>query len=317
MPYILVQPWHTSVVISARSGPAPVLSALGTLSRLPQFAELEVVVANCCGPAAERAIAGVFPGVRVITLPASISIAESRDAAIRRTSGDLVAVLHERYHVTPDWLARIWQAHSAQSAEVVAGCVGPSPRLSIAQWAMFLIEYMHAAPPLTSGLLDRAAACMIPGGNVSYKRTAFQEASMAGHLWELDFHAALFDRGVRFYRDGNLIARFAHPYTVREYVRERVRVSRELAGRRAAGMPLVSRLAMAVLRLALPALVIARATRSVLRKKAYAGRLLLALPWMAAFSMVQAWGEMTGSLAAAGCRDGQSVSHQSAPGPER
>ena len=294
---------RTSVVIAARSGPQPVLSALASLGRLPRFGEIEVVVANCCGAETEIAIAAGFPEVPVVNVPAGTSIAASRDAAIRRTSGELVAVLHERYHVPPDWLERMWQAHSEQRAEVVAGCVGPSPGLSMVQWAMYLMEYPHAAPPLASGPVDRAAACMIPGGNVSYKRTVFERVSMARYLWELDFHTALFDAGARFYRDGGLIAEFAHAYTVPEYLRERVEVSRDLSARRAAGRPLVSRLVMAASRMALPPLVIARGART-----AYPGRFLLALPWMAAFSLAQALGEMSGCF--------QSVSHQSAPGPE-
>jgi hypothetical protein len=61
--------------------------------------------------------------------------------------------------------------------------------------------------------------------------------------------------------------------------------------------------------------VIARAAGAVLRKPAYTGRFILALPWIAAFSTVQAWGEIAGYLTA-GSPAGQSVSHQSTPGPE-
>jgi Glycosyl transferase family 2 len=310
-----MQQWRTSVVISARSGPEPVLSALRSLSRLPQFDQLEVVVANCCGAATERKIKSGFPGITVLTLPVRTSIGESRHVAIQRTSGDIVAVLHERYQVPPDWLDLMWRVHTAEMAEVVSGCVGPSSGMTPAQWAMFLSEYTCAAPPLPSGPLDRDAACMIPGGNVSYKRTAFQKASMAGRLWELDFHAALFDHNAHFYRGAQIIAEFAHPYTVREYIAERVEVSRAFASRRAAGRSVVWRLAIAGSRVALPALVMARVAGAVCRKRLYTGRFIVALPWIAAFSVLQAWGEIAGYLSAASCRD-QSVSHQSAPGPE-
>jgi hypothetical protein len=310
-----MQQRHTSVVISAHTGPGPVLSALESLSRLPQFETLEIVVANCCGGATERQILSGFPGVTVVTLPVDTAIAESRHAAILRTSGDLVAVLHERYHAPPDWLDRIWRAHEAQMVEVVAGCVGPSAVMPPAQWAIFFTEYAHAAPPLPSGVLDRDAACMIPGGNVSYKCTVFQKAAMAGRLWELDFHAALFDRGARFYRDAGNVALLGYPYTAAAYIKERAAISRGFACRRAAGMPLLLRVALAGSRLALPALVIARAAGAVLRKPAYTGRFMLALPWIAAYSTVQAWGEIAGYLAASSPA-GQSVSHQSTPGPE-
>ena len=312
-----MQRWRTSLVISARSGIQPILSTLASLNRLPQFNELEVVVANCCGAAVERAIAGGFPQVKVINLPAQSTIADSRHAAIRNTSGDLVAILHERYHVPANWLDVIWHAHHTQAGGVISGCVGPPRELTLAQWAMFLTEYAGVSPPLSGGLLDRTEACKIPGGNVSYPRAVFEKTPMEGFLWELDFHAALFDRGVQFYREPALVAEFGYPYTVREYIQERVAVSREFARRRCSGIGLAPRLLLAASRFALPLVLLARIARIVGRKKLYAGRFILALPWMAAFSMVQVWGEISGYLSAPDAGHAQSVSHQTAPGPEQ
>jgi hypothetical protein len=273
-----------------------VLSALQSLACLPQYRNLEVVVANCCGGMTEQAIAGSYPEVKVVNLPTETSIADSRHAAIQMASGDVVAVLHERYHARPNWAERIAQVHETETAEVIAGCVSPSAGMSNTEWAMFLSEYSHAFPPVRSGPLGRAAAIMIPGGNASYKRVAFERVSMGGCLWDLDFHAALFDGGVRFHCDGGLIAEFGCPYTFREYIAERTRISRDLAFRRAAKLPLLFRLAGAASRIALPPLVVARVAVAVWRKRAYRGRFLRALPWIVAFAIVQASGEIMGYL---------------------
>jgi len=157
---------------------------------------------------------------------------------------------------------------------------------------------------------------MIPGGNVSYRRDVFLKASMAGKLWELDFHAALYDGGARFYRDGAIVAEFGSPHSVREYVAERFELSRQFAARRVTGKSPALRLALAAASLALPALVVWRVAGAVLRKPVYLGRCLLALPWIMAFSVVQAYGEAAGCLTTAGAQP-QSVSHASAPGPKR
>jgi hypothetical protein len=274
-----------------------VLSALQSLASQSQSRNLEVVVANCCGVVAEQAIARFYPGVKIINLPAETPITHSRDAAIQRASGDVIAVHNERYHAPPNWAERIGQAHETETAEVIAGCIAPSAGLSNVQWAMFLSEYHHAFPPIPSGPLGRAAALMIPGGNVSYKRAALQRVPMNGFLGENELHAALFDRGARFYCDGGLIAEFGCPYTVREYMVERSGVSRDWAFRRAAKLRPISRLASAVSRIALPALIVKRVAAAVFMKRAYRGKFLLALPWIAAFAMVQAWGEIRGYLA--------------------
>jgi hypothetical protein len=291
---------HTSVVISARSGSKPVLSALASLARLPQYSQLDVVIANCCGAATEEEIIQSYPGVKVITLPPQTSIAQSRHAATQKASGEIVAVLHERYHVPENWINLLERAHETKKAEVVGGCVSPSSRMSAAQWAMYLTEYTHASPPLPTGPLDRRSAEMVPGGNVSYKRAAFQRVSMAGYMWELDFHSALFDRGGTFYRDGAIIAQFGHPFTVHEYAAERFEISRDFAARRAVDMPVTARIVSAAVRLVLPPVVIARVAAAVLKRKAYVRRFVFALPWIATFSIVQTWGEIYGYLTAAG-----------------
>ena len=286
---------QTSVIISVRSGPGPVLNALESLSRLPEHANLEVVVANCCGPGTERAITENYPGVAVLTLPAETSVAESRNAAIQKSAGAIVVILHERYQVPNNWIQLIWEAHATQTAEVIAGCVGPPSHPTTLQWGMFLTEYWHATPPLPSGALGRPAAGMIPGGNVSYKRAVFQRASMSGYMWELDFHAALFDRGATFYRQGGLLARYGHPPTLAEYIAERWEISREFAVRQAAGMSTILRLAMMASRLLLPFVVVGRICVSVLaRNRAYTWLFLQALPWIGVFAVIQACGEMAG-----------------------
>jgi hypothetical protein len=289
---------------------------LESLSHLPQFEALDVVVANCCGAATQNQIVERFAGITVVELPPLTSIADARHAAIQQTSGDLIAVLQERYCVRGNWLDQLRSTHAAQGADVVAGTVGPSSALSVAQWAIFLTEYTHVAPPARTGWLDRSSACMIPGGNVSYTRAVFQKASMARRLWELDFHAALYDSGARFYRDGAIVAEFGYPHPVREYIAERFDLSRQFAARRAADKRLMVRCWLAVSCLALPLLVVSRIAGAVLRKRVYRGRFLRVLPWIVAFSIVQACGEMAGTFTATGVQH-QSVSHESAPGPQR
>src|SRR5262249_15374241 len=161
-------------------------------------------------------------------------------------------------------------------------------------WAIFLAEYIHVTPPLPDGLLDRAAACRIPGGNVIYKRSALQKASMADHMWELDYHAALYNTGASFYRDSTIAIEYGHPPTIREYVAERFALSRGFAARQAADLPAFHRWILAGSRLALPAVVIARTAAAMLRKRVYIGRFFVTLPWTALFSLVQAAGEIAG-----------------------
>ncbi len=161
---------------------------------------MEVIVANCCGQQFGGELAALHPTVKVIPVNADCSIAQARGAGIRWASGEVIAVLHERYTVTKDWVRVVLESQSGD-CDVVGGCVGPSRRLSPAAWAMYLSEYAHIAPPMPGGPLDFREATMLPGGNVSYKRQVFGLASMEDALWELDFHAKLFRKGARFVRN--------------------------------------------------------------------------------------------------------------------
>lgn len=281
-----------SVVIAVRDGSAPVCGLLESL-RLPPL-PAEIIIANCCGEDVTRAIARCYPEAIVVDVPPETSLADSRHLAIEKASGNVIAVLHERYQIREGWIETIKRSHESNAAEVITGCVGPKTPLSRAQWAMYLSEYMNAAPPKPSGHLSRAEAMIIPAGSTSYKREVFRKGSMAGHLWEIDFHGALFDRGAEFYRDSQIVVDWATPYSIPEYIAERKRVSRDFAAWRAAKMRTSTRVVSAFSRIALPPLVLARVARAAFRNRALAKRFTVALPWILGFAMVQTWGEMQG-----------------------
>lgn len=284
---------NISIVIAARTGPGPVLTCLKSLERLPERRSIEVVVSDCCGGEADRRIRAEYSDVTVVQAPPGCSIAQARDAARRHCSGDIIAVLHERYAVREDWARAVLSAH-ATPCDVAGGCVAPSPDLSSAAWAMYLSEYSHVCPPMRPGPVPDDEAGMLPGGNVSYNRRALALANMGQALWELDFHQALLRAGARFVRGAGMDVEFAHPFTIREYIAERFEVSRDFAALRLRGASRLRVAVSAATRLALPAVLLARIVPLAARR--YNAQLLRALPWMVAFTVVQTYGEILGSL---------------------
>lgn len=283
-----------SIIIAARTGPAPVITCLRSLERLPERSTIEVIVTDCCDGAVEQELRREFSHVLVVRAVPGASIAQARHAAACRATGELIAVLHERYAVREDWVRAVLAAHEG-ACDVAAGCVAPSARLPLSAWAMYLSEYAHVCPPMPSGPLPDNEAAMVPGGNVTYKRRVLSLADMGQALWELDFHQALLKAGARFVRGANMDVEFAHPFSVREYIAERFAVSRDLAALRLCGGSPASALVYAVTRLALPPVLLARMGGRIARTP-YKARLLHALPWMLFFTVVQTWGEMVGAL---------------------
>ena len=164
---------------------------------------------------------------------------------------------------------------------------------------MYLYEYAHAMPPLAGGPLGFEQAVVIPGGNVSYKRRVFESASMADSLWELDFHAGLFRKGALFVRNGQMLAEFSHPPVLPGYVAERYRISYEFAALRAASMSAWRCVGAALARAVLPMLVVARIVMQVVRKRRRRLRLVMALPWIVLFALVQTAAEAASFLSSA------------------
>jgi hypothetical protein len=206
----------------------------------------------------------------------------------------VVAVLHERYTVSDSWLAALEDGH--REFDVVGGVVAPPLSLTKMEWAMYLTEYAHIAPPFFEGTLDWARAKVLPAGNISYRRSALDKVPMWQLMDETGLRGALYRAGLRFVCRNDMRAEFGYPNSMDEYLAERRQVSYEIAASRARGMGSVGRATAALARLALPPLLMWRTLRRVRAKPGLRGRFWQALPWMVQFGFVQMAAEMRGFL---------------------
>ncbi len=285
-----------SIVIAALSEDAPILRSLPRLISTFKNRDCEIIVVASRNQSVSSIIRSQYPCIQVIETADDATIAQSRAAGISCASGDLIAVLHERYSVEPSWYVAVTESFPEYS-DVLGGCVTPPPESATSlTWAMYLSEYAHIAPPLDAGPLTGPEALMTPGGNVCYRSSLFQAFSMADALWELDFHQGLIEGGKVFCRSGGMYARFMFPHTLKAYCLERWYVSKEFAALRARNARTASRLLAAVARIALPPLVVTRIAVSVCTKPQYRFHFLRCLPWISFFSLVQAAAEINGYL---------------------
>jgi hypothetical protein len=285
----------TSIVIVARTRCLPVLNALASVYRLKESGRLEVTVVNCCGVVARQQINQAHPRLKVIDASDVLTLAQSRHLGVEHSTGDVIAILHERYTITDAWLASLESAH-AEDVEVVAGPVAPPPSLTNAEWAMYLTEYAHAAPPVADRQVGLKEAMLLPGGNVSYKRRVFQMAAMSDAMWEVDYHAALYRAGARFLRLQAMCAELGSFYTMEEYLAERRWISREFAALRFHNRGVATVAIAALSRLGLAPVLASRTVRQLLKKPGLWRPLCLASPWIMRFGLVQTLAELDGIL---------------------
>lgn len=162
---------RVSVVVAARSAPPSFEACLSSLAAQVGAVSTEVLVAD--GTARGELLSTVTR-----LLPAAIHVAEPganlpslKAAAIRRASGDFIAVLDPSDAADSDWTSHIARAFEDPTVTAVGGTVllaGPPDAGNV---AAYLFEYGAFNQPLAAG----DAPGDLPGNNVAYRRSALLE----------------------------------------------------------------------------------------------------------------------------------------------
>jgi GT2 family glycosyltransferase len=113
-------------------------------------------------------------------------------AAIRRASGDFIAVLDPSDAAEPDWTAEIVRAFEDPTVTAVGGSVTLAGSAAAGNVAAYLFEYGAFSPPLAAG----DAPGDLPGNNVAYRRSALLE-TCADILAAEGFNKPFFHKRIR------------------------------------------------------------------------------------------------------------------------
>ena len=148
------------------------------------------------------------------------------------------------------------------------------------------------APPTAAGALNGEQARWAPAGAVVYRMKALDLDSIAAARSEMDYHAALFDAGKRFYRDPRLQVRYAP--SAHGFLADRMTRSREWAQSRLGSMSTPLRWLSGLLRLALPFVLVGRFGLRAAARPRYWFRALAALPLAPVFACAETLGELRG-----------------------
>ncbi len=209
--------------------------------------------------------------------------------ATPEVAGGHIAVLGERYVACQNWAS----VASKVSADVTCGCVHPPSAGSHVDWAIYLAEYSHVAPPMRGHAMTEKELQAIPDGNVVYVRDVAEFASQP------ELRPGLFRAGRTFYFEPDLAVRYERIPYLKDYLYQRYRDSREWAVRASGKQTVAYRYRSAASRLALPLLLLWRRGRNVANRKRYAGKFLTSLPLLVLFGVVEAAGEIAGFLGGA------------------
>ncbi len=242
----------------------------------------EIVVADCSPARPDIRV----PGVKLTYFSEKRSVPEMRWAALRVTSGDLVAAVESRCIPDSDWLKKLASAHAKHpEAAGIGGFVWTAPASALAE-GLYFCEYGQYAPPVDCGLTKE-----LSGANLSYKRAALERERdlLDAGCWETLIHLRWRDQGIPLALcDAGV--RFENSMTPANILRQRFDYGRNYAANRA-----VPRVVFALASPALPFLLTARSARSAWRK-GMARRFWKCAGYVFAFNIAWSAGEFWGYL---------------------
>jgi hypothetical protein len=215
---------------------------------------------------------------------------ELRAHGIAEARGEIVALLEDHERPAPHWAA-LMAAEHRQACAGVGGAIENEVDLPL-NWAVYFCDFGFYQNPVRGGDSDT-----ISDVNASYKR---QSLEAVGHVWRESFNQikvneALLANGERLLLSPDVIV-YQHRLDLRleGALQERYVWGRSYAAARCKWVSRWERAAFAVLTPALPAVLLLRMMRNVLRKGRCRREFLRALPLTALLSVCWSLGEMAG-----------------------
>jgi hypothetical protein len=277
-----------AAVVNARETLEPWLRAIA-----PQAAgrRVEVLLVVAGGdPAAS--VGEDISFARRIDMPAGTLVPSMWGAGLALARGPIIVFTITACLPDDHWIDAIVAAHVAPHA-AVGGVIDQGADGGLVDRALHLVRYTPYLPPLAAGEVPEVA-----GDNGSYKRDALEpfmaQVASAG-FWEADINRALRGRGATLWLDPRIRVRHARSYSCAGFSRQRF-VHGRVFGRTRAGASLPVRVARAALAPAVPALMLARAVRTVASRGRLDASTLIAAPLALWFFTCWATGEAVGQL---------------------
>ena len=283
-----------SVVIASVNGWDVLGPTLEALDAQPERPWMEVVVVDAVGGETREHLRMRIPRVELVEVNPDDhpGIPVLRYRGVQKTRGELVAILEDHVEVAPNWARALIDAHRDNPWAAVGGAV-ENGKSGLVNWAAFFCEYTPYMTPVAEG--EHAD---LPGNNIAYKRPYLlrHAKELEKGRWESWINDKLRADGAHIGSTNAAVVRHIKPFRLGHFLVQRFHFSRSYAGMRRPDMTPAKRLIYGLGSLALPALLMARITRTALAKGRHLGRFAAALPLVALFLTVGAYGEMLGYL---------------------
>jgi len=288
------------VVIASHDAEDVIAVCLAALESQCRREDVEVIVADSSSDDTANVVAHRFPWVRLLHVDDPLPVHVLRGQGIAAAGGDVIAILDPFSVAASDWVEQVIAAHSARPNFVIGGAVGlyrPAER-SWRDWALYFNEYGLFMPPIRQG-----ETWLVPGSNVSYKRTALFDGTAPRYpvFWKTFANWDIERERTPLWLEPAIRVDLNKPIPYAEFLRTRFLHGRCFGGMRVARAGALVRVARTLSTPAVPGLLLWRWTRGIWPKRRFRGRYLAVLPAVLLLFGIWALGEACGY--AAGTRD--------------
>lgn len=277
-----------------------VLETLDALRMQNKKYSYEVIIGDRRQDNVSRQIQSRYPEVTLVACEPNTSLPILRMVALERACGAYIIVTEDHCVPSENWLESIAAAFQRAPGGTVAvgGCVENGVSDTALDWATFFCEYSFFLSSVKEGVCDT-----LPGMNVAYDQRVFatlDNAVLASGFWETTVHPLLLKNGKTFYSTNEIKLFHCKKFSFRLFAQQRFLYSRYYAGLRFSQDDLLKRLIAFFLTPILPVLLFYRMYKQIRAKNRLQRELISAVPILAVFVVIWAWGEMVGYALGAG-----------------
>lgn len=265
-----------SVIVAGNGPGTPIKRCLESLLAQADR-EVQLIVAFGGHQALAEELAGYASRIEMIHLPAPAGLHVLRAAALLQATGEVIAILDPYSIPANDWVAAVRETHRAHANQAIGGPVdldGAAKR-GLLDWALYINEYGMFLPPM-----DEQGMELLPGCNVSYKRSALFEdnAPRSPELWKTFVNDRLLELGETLLIEPKMVVGLDKSIAFSEYLLRRFDHGRCYGAMSSAELTLVARGLRVAAAPLLPFVLLARWSRRFWARGRYRDKLIATLP---------------------------------------
>jgi hypothetical protein len=131
-----------------------------------------------------------------------------RSCGLAAATGDIIGMLEDRGHPSPDWAKTLVRLHAQGKYNVIGGAIECQEPVDLLHWAFYVTDFGRYGRPFASGSVG-----WVSDVNVSYTPKALADTRelWKDRFWEMIVHRALMDRGEELHLSNELVVMHRRP----------------------------------------------------------------------------------------------------------